>query len=172
MSVLSWMDAPAHIHTWRPEVDITFPFLLLSTLAFKLYIFVGGCLPACMSVHHFHDWCPWRPEGGIWSPSSGVKMTVSHHWVLELNTLEEQSVLLTALSPARYFSFWNTSLTEPGAHQSARLASQRVLVQYCSSIGVANDTGTEGTGSDHRASWLCTGTLLTEPSLQPYFDGF
>lgn len=95
-------------------------------------------------------------------------MTVSHRWVLELNTLEEQSVLLTAIAPDSYFSFWSRSLAEPGAHQLARPASQRALkVSLLQHWGGRCHWGlgcdhrvwdvTTGLGSDHRGWDLTTG---------------
>ena len=37
-----------------------------------LLFVVCECLPACMSVHHMHAWCPQNPEEDVRSPETGI----------------------------------------------------------------------------------------------------
>lgn len=58
-------------------------------------------LPAGMSVHREHAWCPWRPERVSDFLELELQTIVSHHAMLVLETepghWEEQPVPLTAV---------------------------------------------------------------------------
>jgi E3 ubiquitin-protein ligase NEDD4 len=66
-------------------------------------------LPACMSVHHMHTWCLWRPEEGVGSPGIGVTDSCELPcgcWELNSGPLKKQPVLLTtepSLNPTPTF---------------------------------------------------------------------
>ena len=58
-----------------------------------------GVLPAWMSVHHMHAWCPSRPEEGIRCPGTEVTDCWKQPcvcWDLNPGPLQKEQGLLTA----------------------------------------------------------------------------
>lgn len=38
-----------------------------------------GVLSSCVSVYHVCTWCPWKPEGSIESPRTGITAGCESH---------------------------------------------------------------------------------------------
>lgn len=55
----------------------------------------------CVSVHHVHACCLWRPEDGVRSPGTGVRDgygPLCGCWKLKSGPLQERPLLLTSES--------------------------------------------------------------------------
>lgn len=75
-----------HVHTWKSEVNLRCCPTRTTNLFFfnlKFHFMCMGVVPACMSVHFVHAWCPQRSEEVVESPGTRVNRWLSTIvWVL------------------------------------------------------------------------------------------